>query len=363
MVFGTSLLYSAVYNDPKYDGIVIKHIIFYVLGFFVLFGSALIDYRWIIKKAWYIYSLGILSLIGLYFFGSVYNGARGWYQLPGFNVQPAELVKLVLIIIIARLLAQRDGEPLLFWRDIVPIGIVTFLPFIMVFDHPDLGNAIIYLVILTAMLWIGNIKIKYVIVFFILLGIFLSGFMYLYNNYHDQLEHFLEVREKSHWLQRIDTFLRPETASFNEKYQSENSKIAIGSGALLGEGYLQGKYVHNGSIPYSYSDSIFVVIGEEFGFIGASLLLFLYFFLLYRLILIAINAVNKSGSYVVVGVTAMFVFQIFENIGMLIGLMPLTGITLPFISYGGSSLLINMLSVGLILSVAVHQDPLPEQLD
>lgn len=363
MAASTLLLHSAVLNDPKFSGVVFRNIVFYILGFFVMFITMFIDYRWLMRWVWYIYGIGILSLVGLYFFGSYINGARGWYELPGFSIQPAELVKLTLILIIAHMMARRNGEPLLFWRDIVPIGILTLIPFMMVYEHPDLGNAIIYLVIMFAMLWIGNIKFKYVLIFLVIVGVCLAAFLYVYDNYHDQMQEYLEERNKGHWLQRIDTFLRPELASSDARYQVENSKIAIGSGALLGEGYLQGKYIHNGSIPYPYSDSIFVVVGEEFGFVGSALLLFLYFLLLYRLILIAINAVHKSGAYIVVGVVSMFVFQIFENVGMLIGLMPLTGITLPFISYGGSSLLINMVSVGLIMSVAIHRKPLPEDIN
>ncbi|MNI59933.1 Rod shape-determining protein RodA [compost metagenome] len=145
----------------------------------------------------------------------------------------------------------------------------------------------------------------------------------------------------------------------DKKFQVENSIRAIGSGLLEGEGYLKGTSIHSNFIPLAYSDSIFVVIGEEFGFRGSALLLLIYFLLIYRMILISIQSVHLSGAYIVVGVASMFVFQIFENVGMLIGVMPLTGITLPFISYGGTSLLINMLSLGLVMSVRLHQDADP----
>src|SRR5690606_3822391 len=135
------------------------------------------------------------------------------------------------------------------------------------------------------------------------------------------------------------------------KHQSEKSLIAIGSGGLTGDGYMQGDSKNRKFIPYPYSDSIFVVIGEEFGFQGSALLLLLYFLLIYRMIIIAFQCYDLKGAYIIIGIVSMFVFQIFENIGMMIGLMPITGITLPFISYGGTSLLLNMVCIGLVFSI------------
>jgi rod shape determining protein RodA len=155
---------------------------------------------------------------------------------------------------------------------------------------------------------------------------------------------------------RIDTFLDPSTASQKDRYQVEQSTRAIGSGLLTGDGYLKGDSIHKNFIPVAYTDAIFVVVGEEFGFVGASVLLLVYFLLIYRMILISIQTLDLSGSYIIVGIVSMFVFQIYENIGMLIHLMPLTGITLPFISYGGTSLVINMISIGIVMSIKVHQE-------
>ena len=161
-------------------------------------------------------------------------------------------------------------------------------------------------------------------------------------------------------MDRIDTFLYPQDVSADDNYQVRNAVRAIGSGGLEGEGFLKGTSVHSNFIPFAYSDSIFVVVGEEFGFRGSAVLLLIYFLLIYRMILISIQSTQLSGAYIVVGVVSMFVFQIFENVGMMIGIMPLTGITLPFVSYGGTSLLINMLSLGLVMSVKLHQEREPE---
>ncbi|WP_269432434.1 FtsW/RodA/SpoVE family cell cycle protein [Gordoniibacillus kamchatkensis] len=159
---------------------------------------------------------------------------------------------------------------------------------------------------------------------------------------------------KPYQLHRIQTFLDPASDP-DMSYQVVNSITAVSAGQLMGEGYLQGLLVQGGRIPYDYADSIYVVIGEEFGFVGSSLLLLLYFVLIYRMIRIVMESEDLAGSYLVTGVISMFTLQIFENIAMHTGLMPLTGIALPFVSYGGSSLLTNMISMGLVLSVKIHQ--------
>jgi rod shape determining protein RodA len=223
--------------------------------------------------------------------------------------------------------------------------------------QPDLGNAIIYLVILLGMLWIGNIRYNIVIVG--TASVIVAGVLgvILYQVFHQELATFVP----SHWMARIDTYLNPENASADAIYQVLNAQVAIGSGGLFGSGYMNGDSTKNGFVPFPYSDSIFVVVGEEFGFFGASVLLLMYFLLLYRMILIAMKCQDLAGRYIVIGVVSMFIFQIFENIGMMMGIMPLTGITLPFISYGGSSLLINMAAVGLVLSIHANPD-LEEEL-
>lgn len=154
-------------------------------------------------------------------------------------------------------------------------------------------------------------------------------------------------------MNRIETFLDPASDP-DQSWHVLNSKIAIATGQLYGDGFRNGHYVQNGYIPYGYADSIFVVIGEEFGFAGAAVLLFLYFLLIYRMVLISLACKDLAGCYLIIGVVSMLTLQIFENIAMHIGLMPLSGIALPFISYGGSSLLTNMIAMGFVMSVKLH---------
>lgn len=358
-VISTALIHSAIVNaGPIYTGYEMKNVVFYGIGLTALFCTAFIDYRLLLKAApiWYVIGIGLLAAV--YFFGVEKYGAKGWFELPIGDLlfQPAELVKLILIIMIAYLIHRRQGEPLEFIRDLLPIGICAAVPFALVLIQPDLGNAIIYLVIMMGMLWIGNVRYRVVLLGAVLFAIFMAGFLYLYTTYHDEIEVFLKEHNSAHWMSRIDTFLDPEGVTDDERYQVENSQIAIGSGGLYGTGYLAGDWSKKGFVPFTYSDSIFIVVGEEFGFVGASALLLLYFLLLYRMILIAIQSEHRGGSYIIIGIVSMFVFQIFENIGMFLGLMPLTGITLPFVSYGGTSLLINMLSIGLVQSIRVNRE-------
>lgn len=358
MIISTVVVHSATANNSGYANSDLKQLLFYFIGFSIAIAATLFDYR-IVLKSWYVlYGIGVALLILVYFFGAEINGARGWFKLPGgyFSFQPAEIVKIVLIIGIAYIMGRRQGDRLTFSQDLLPIGAFAFLPFMLVMIQPDLGNAIIYLVIVLGMLWIGNVKYAHVLIG---LAVVIAGmviFVTLFNMFNQEIYDYLNKHEKKHWHQRINTFINPDEASSDDRHQSENAQIAIGSGGLNGDGYLKGDMKNGGFVPYPYSDSIFVVIGEEFGFQGSAILLLLYFLLIYRMIIIAFKCYDLRASYIVIGIVSMYVFQVFQNIGMMIGIMPITGITLPFISYGGTSLLLNMLSIGLVFSIKAHQE-------
>nr|WP_207952109.1 FtsW/RodA/SpoVE family cell cycle protein [Paenibacillus turpanensis] len=356
MGFSTLVIHSATINT-QFAGYDMHNLRNYGLGFVVLIGVSFFNYRLMLKASPYIYGIGIILLVAVYLFGVEKNSAKGWFSLPmGLDVQPAELVKLFIILLLAYFIARRKGDQLTFFKDILPIGLFVLVPFVLVLIQPDLGNAVIYLVILVGMLWIGNVKYTHVLIGVAIIAAGIATFLYVFQTYHDPIQQYLGERGYGHWVARIDTFINPESASFDQAYQVNNSIRAIGSGLLLGEGYLLGTSVHKGFIPYAYSDSVFVVIGEEFGFVGSSALLLVYFLLIYRMVLISIQCRDRAGSFIIIGIISMFVFQIFQNIGMLIGIMPLTGITLPFISYGGTSLLINMMSIGIVMSIKMHQE-------
>ncbi|OMF31671.1 cell cycle protein [Paenibacillus sp. FSL H8-0548] len=356
MVISIIVIHSATANFPLYAGNDMKQLKFYILGFVIAIAATLFDYR-IVLKSWHVlYGIGITMLVLVYFFGATINGARGWFKLGSFSIQPAEIAKIILIIGIAYLMGRRQGDRLTFSHDLLPIAAFAFVPFMLVMIQPDLGNAIIYLVIVLGMLWIGNVKYSHVITGLAIVVAGLILFVSLFNIFNQEIYDYLDDKGMKHWHGRINTFINPEQASSDDRHQSENAQIAIGSGGLSGDGYLQGDMKNGGFIPYPYSDSIFVVIGEEFGFQGSAILLLLYFLLIYRMIIIAFKCYDLRASFIVIGIVSMYVFQVFQNIGMMIGLMPITGITLPFISYGGTSLLLNMMCIGLVFSIKAHQE-------
>ncbi|CAH1195603.1 MULTISPECIES: FtsW/RodA/SpoVE family cell cycle protein [Paenibacillus] len=354
MIFSVVTVYSAVQASPELGRHHIKTLLFYVAGFAAVFGIGLVNYKLFIKYAFWIYWVGILLLILVHFVGNAINNANGWLQIGSFSLQPAELFKLVLILFLAKLLLIRTKRPLGFWRDVVPIGLWTFLPFALVMAQNDLGNALGYVVILAAVLWIGNIKLSHALIGLAIIGGSIFGFVQAYTTYHDEIYTFLEAADREHWAERIDPWLVPEKATAKASWHTKNAGLAIGSGGITGKGYLQGTSVQSGRVPYTYSDSIFVVIAEEFGFVGGSVLLLLYFILIHRMVLIALECKDRTGPVIIVGVIGMLLYQVYENIGAFLGLMPLTGITLPFISYGGTSLLINMACIGFVMSIKLY---------
>ena len=361
MGISTIAVRSATYNNPAYVNHDLKTMIFYGIGFVVVILSTLIDYR-LILKTWYVwYAIGIIMLVLIFVLVEPKNGARSWFEFGEVSFQPAEIMKLFLIIGIAAIMGRRQGDPLRMRSDVMVVAAFSFVPFLLVMLQPDLGNAMIYIFIVLGMLWIGNVRYSYVMIGLaaVLGGLLL--FVTLFNSYNAEIESYLNDRKLGHWYERINTYIDPDQASEDAKRQSTYAMIAIGSGGLAGDGYLQGESKNRKFIPYTYSDSIFVVIGEEFGFQGAALLLLLYFLFVYRMILIAYHCYDRRGSFIIIGIATMMVFQIFQNIGMMIGIMPITGITLPFISYGGTSLLLNMLSIGLVFSIKAHQEK--NQLD
>lgn len=355
-VMSTLLVRSATYGDPRYANYDLKTVIFFAAGFVVLFLVTLIDYR-LLLKTWYVwYAIGLILLVLVYMIAGETNGARSWFNFGMLSFQPAEVMKLFLIIAVAALMGRKQGDPLSMRGDVMVIAAVSFVPFLLVMIQPDLGNAIIYVFIVLGMLWIGNVRYTYVLIGLAVVVGGLSLFVTLFNAYNTDIRDFLEKQEKGHWYERINTYIHREEASADQRRQTEYAKIAIGSGGLAGDGYMEGDSKNRKLIPYSYSDSIFVVIGEEFGFQGAAIILLLYFLFIYRMIIIAYQCYDLRGSFIIIGIASMIVFQIFENVGMMIGIMPLTGITLPFISYGGTSLLLNMLCIGLVFSIRAHQE-------
>ncbi|WP_379129986.1 FtsW/RodA/SpoVE family cell cycle protein [Paenibacillus sp. sgz500958] len=362
MVVSIFAIYSVTHGRDKLGGFEIRMAKFYVLGFIAFFGLTFLDYRLLVKYAKYVYLGGVALLVLVSFIGKEENGAQGWIKFGSIGLQPAELFKLILILFLAAVLFRKNKGRLSFLHDVVPLGLMTMLPFLIVISQNDLGNALSYIIILIGLLWIGNIKFSHALIGLLVIGSTATAGIMSYIHYHDEIKDFLDGINRSHWVERFDPWLVPDKATAKASYHTKNAKLAIASGGMSGEGYMEGTSVQSDRVPYTYSDSIFVQIAEEFGFVGSAALLLLYFILIHRMILIALECKDRSGPFLIVGIVAMMLYQIFENIGAFIGLMPLTGITLPFISYGGTSLLINMASIGLVMSVRLHGMEVEEDL-
>ncbi len=345
---GTLAIYEATMGT-KLGGLYIQNIFMFFVCCIPMLVLALVDYRILVSKLAYVfYAVGIGLLFMVYKFGVDNNGAQRWLNLAGQEFQPSELVKISTILMVAYLLQRRNGEQLRIVKDILPITAVFLIPIAFIYKQPDLGTALVFVGMLLAILWMGNIKMLYMAII-VGVGIFaIAAVFWLYYNNYELLASIV----KGHQMSRIETFIDP-TIDPQKSWHVKNAMIAIGSGGLNGD---SGFFYQTGFIPYVYSDSIFVAVGEKFGFIGAAVLLFLYFMLLYRMIIIGNESRDLAGTYLVVGIVGMLVFQIFVNIGMHLGLMPLTGISLPFISYGGSTMLTNMIAIGIVLSVGVHRN-------
>ncbi|NMO94540.1 FtsW/RodA/SpoVE family cell cycle protein [Paenibacillus lemnae] len=362
MIISITSIYSVTKGTVDLDGSHVTMMAYYVVGFIAFFGMSLLDYRLLNKYAVYIYLGGLAVLIFTLLFGKTINGAQGWLDLGIVNLQPAEMFKLILIVFVTHVLIRKNKSQLSFIRDVFPVGLLTFIPFLLVMVQNDLGNALAYVIILLGLFWIGNVKFTHALIGLLLVGGTAFAGAQAYIHYHDEITEFMSKSERAHWMERIDPWLVPDKATAKANWHTHNAKLAIASGGMDGEGYMQGTSVQSGRVPYTYSDSIFVQIAEEFGFIGSSVLLLLYFILIHRLILIALESRERAGPFMIVGIVSMLLYQIFENIGMFIGLMPLTGITLPLISYGGTSLVITMASLGVAMSVRIHGQEIDEDL-
>ncbi|NMO94541.1 FtsW/RodA/SpoVE family cell cycle protein [Paenibacillus lemnae] len=363
MVISITSIFS-VTSGTSLDGIHIRMMAYYAVGFIAFIGMSLLDFRLLNKYAFYIYLGGLGVLVFTFFFGKTVNGAQGWLSLGIVDLQPAELFKLILIIFLTHVLMRINKPQLSFLKHITLVGVLTFIPFAIIIIQNDLGNALAYVVIMLGLLWIGNVKITHALIGLVLVGGTAFGAIQGYIHYHDNIVDFLKENNRAHFTDRLDAWLLPDVDPSGAGYHTHNAKLAIASGGMSGKGYMEGTSVQSGRVPYTYSESIFAQIAEEYGFIGSSVLLLLYFILIHRMILISLESRERAGPFMIVGIVSMLLYQIFENIGMFIGLMPLTGINLPFVSYGGTSLLISMASMGVAMSVKIHgqetDDDLPQ---
>lgn len=342
---GSGQYYS---SDPFY--FLKRQFIWYVIGLIVMAAVAKFDYELLEKWAVPLYIIGMILLMLVHFFGVFRNGAQRWVNLGIFEIQPSEFFKVILILFLSVTLSKIGRRKLSFTESMpitAKVAIFSIFPFYMILVQPDLGSALIIAAITLSLMAVSGISYKMVLLLTSAGAGLVGMLVYLHNHYFDI---FIKII-KPHQLERIYGWLDPYGYASSYGYQLTQAMLGIGSGQMNGWGFTQGAQVQSGQIPEAHTDFIFAVIGEEFGFIGATILISLYFLLIYRIIVIALNANTLFGFYICAGSIGLISFQAFQNIGMTIGVMPITGITLPFISYGGSALLTNMITIGLVLSV------------
>lgn len=312
--------------------------IFMIIALLLAAFSLRFDYRILKNYATQMYVFNIILLIAVMAFGVSQLGAQRWIQIGSFSFQPSEFAKVFLIICLASFMEKRI-EWLETFRDYLPVFAYILLPFVLVMKQPDLGTSLTFIAILLGMIFVSGFKFNWFAKLGVLFVAMLPVFWMILKDYQKN---------------RIRVFLNPELDPFGSGYHVIQSKIAIGSGGMLGKGWLAGTQSQLNFLPENHTDFIFAVVGEEFGFIGAAFIILLYLIIIWRGITIALNAEDDFGTLLAVGVTSMFMFHIMVNIGMTIGIMPVTGVPLPFLSYGVSSLITNVSLVAILLNIKLR---------
>lgn len=315
---------------------------FMAFGLLLVTASFAFDYRMLKNYASRLYIFNVVLLIAVMLFGHSQLGAQRWIQIGSLSFQPSEFAKVFLIICLATFMDKRI-EWLENFKDYLPVFAYIFVPFILVMRQPDLGTSLTFIAILVGMIFVSGFKYKWFFRLGVLFVALLPVFWLILKDYQKN---------------RIRVFLNPELDPFGSGYHVIQSKIAIGSGGLLGKGWLAGTQSQLNFLPENHTDFIFAVAGEEFGFIGTAFIIILYAIIIWRGIAIALDADDNFGTLLAVGVTSMFMFHVLVNIGMTAGIMPVTGVPLPFLSYGVSSLTTNLMLVALLLNIKVRKQNL-----
>lgn len=336
-VVGAIEIYSTSLGTP-FAGAYRKQLLFILIGCVGALVVSRIDYHAILERAPWLFAIALTGLVALLFTRPV-GGARRWFPLGVATLQVSELVKLVIIVGVAAILAERQDKSVT-WKDLLKLGVLVGLPAALVALEPDLGTALTFVPIAAAGVLMVGIRVKYVAVL-ALLGILMLPVGW----------HFLRPYQRD----RVKSFIHPTEDTRGSHYQATQSKIAIGSGGFWGKGIGSGTQSRLGFIPVARADFAFASYSEEQGFAGTLFVMLMYFILLLRLLDAAQTAGDRAGALLVAGLAALLFFQISVNVGMMIGFLPITGIPLPLMSQGGSSVLATFLGLGMAMSVRMRR--------
>lgn len=319
-----------------------KQIIFFGIGFFLMVLLSFFDWRALRENPYFIlvlYFLCIIFLIGLFFFAPEIRGIRGWYKLGPISFDPIELTKIVLIILLAKYFSTRHIE-MYRLSHIILSGFYIVLPAVLVFCQPDLGSALILIVLWIGILIISGIKLRHFLI------LVLCGLLVLILTWSFLL--------RDYQKERILSFFGPQIEPLGVSWSQTQAKIAIGSGGIFGQGIGKGSQTQYGFLPEPHTDFIFAAIAEELGLIGVSFLFCLFIILIWRIMKIAILAQSNFPRLFASGFSIILISQIFIHIGMNLGILPVIGLPLPLVSYGGSSLIATFIGLGIVQSIKTH---------
>ncbi len=339
-------------NNPEVFGKIYlqKQAISIILGIIFAIVLQFIDYRLFKHYADIIYIFTVSVLVILLIIGQTVAGGKRWIELVGpLNFQPSELAKITFILVLASVLDKKSDD-LEYLTGFIKPFIYFLVPFMLIILQNDLGTSLVLLVIFIVMLYAAGANTRFMIIIFGGTFAFLVLLILLHVYLGVPLPYFQDYQ-----LNRLIVFVNPGVDPYGIGYNIIQSKIAVGSGKLMGKGLFEGTQNQLNFLPEKHTDFIFSVLGEEFGFIGVLVLLLLYLFLLWEILQIARQAKDNYGSLVTVGIAAMFLFHIIENIGMTMGVMPITGIPLPFISYGGTYMVISLIAIGLVININLRK--------
>lgn len=346
LAVSVAVIYSLVFGGTN-EGLGLKQALVGGIGIVAMILTSFIDYRFFRGTAWIFYIISMALLILVYFVGKTANGAENWIDLKFFQLQPSEVAKIFLIFSFATFFSEKIGK--LRWRDILWSIFMLLPPLGLILIEPDLGTATVIVFIYFTMLILSKpSKIQLGVIFVsILIGISIIALAYL------NIKPFGKMFE-DYQRKRIEVFLNPNLDPYGRGYNVKQAQITIGSGGITGKGLGKGTQSQLQFLPEAQTDFIFAGIAESFGFFGCIILLSLYCYFIVRIIAVAQLALDNFGMLIAFGVAAMFLFQVLENVGMSLGLLPVTGITLPFLSYGGTSLLISFFAVGVVESIFIR---------
>jgi rod shape determining protein RodA len=411
---GILMIYSSGFDpiDKVNNGLFKKQLVWFIIGFVLMIAVSFVNYKWFGDYSLYIYIFILLLLILTTIFGHPIRNTKAWINFGFFSVQPSEFMKLGLVIILAKYLELRERE-IKNLRELLIPSLLTIIPVVVIIMQPDFGTALVFVPILFAMLFVGGADVLHLvsiiviaaialivpmvltyrewvgaessniildffkdvdllltvsgILFVIALTAYILHFFFIKKIYRKVyipsivlslglffsigIQNFLKAYQKK----RILVFLNPDLDPYGSGYNVIQSKIAIGSGGFLGKGFLQGSQSQLGFLPEKTSDFIFSVVAEEWGFIGALVLIAFLAIIVFRGIQIAFESKDKFGALLASGIVALFFFHIFINIGMGLGIMPVTGLPLIFVSYGGSNLALSMISIGILINIRMKK--------